>query len=64
MFLSFSWSNYFLFVAFVLFAYFIVIGFTCYRKDISRVLFKRKNALTEMEEAPVKPAVDLLFSVG
>lgn len=53
MFGSFSWTNYFLFVGFLLFAYFIIIGYTCYKKEILR-FFGRRDLLQDAVEAPVK----------
>jgi hypothetical protein len=55
MFSSFSWLQYFLFVGFVLFAYFILIGVMYYKKDIGRLLFAKRDALQEMKDMPVKP---------
>ncbi|MEO8172541.1 MAG: hypothetical protein ABI581_05645 [Sediminibacterium sp.] len=54
MFSSFSWSNYFLFVGFVLFIYFIVVGILYYSKEIRRLLFFRRDRLREMIGRPVQ----------
>lgn len=53
MFASFSWTNYFLFVGFLLFAYFIIIGCTCYKKEIFG-FFGKKDLMQEAIDAPVK----------
>ena len=58
MFSSFSWPDYFLFSGIVLVVYAIIICMLYYKTEMRVLLFRRKDLLTEVIDAPVKEIAD------
>lgn len=59
MFSSYTWSSFFEYIGIIVIIYFLILGYTLYKKDISHFLFSKQNKLQDEIETPARKA-DLL----
>ncbi len=54
MFISTTWSEFFVVIGVMAFIYFVILGYTYYKKDITHFLLSMNNHQQETPEAPMK----------